>query len=178
MKVAYLEEELDKLSISESDNLVDKLGEFNRIKRQLEEFGTIVSNPVHKLLGKLPSSFESFKDNIYLRVPFPSFDEALGLLHDKCLSRKSSSKNDAAFLGQAKGKPKAKGNGNAKGKNASSNEAYKKGNKSSPSNKQEECSFCGRSNHTEERCFAKKRASKAAKDEVKSKPNSSSNNNK
>ena len=39
VKVARLEEELDKLSFSESDNLVDKLGEFNRIKRQLEEFG-------------------------------------------------------------------------------------------------------------------------------------------
>ena len=55
---------------------------YNRIKRQLEEYGTPVSNPVHKLLGKLPSSFEAFKDNIYLRVPFPSFIEALGLLHD------------------------------------------------------------------------------------------------
>ena len=115
-KVAHLEEELYKLSISESDNLVDNLGELNRIKRQLEEFGTTVSNLVHKLLGKLSSSFESFKDNIYLCVPFPSFDEALGLLHDKCLSCKSSSKNDAAFLGQAKGKPKAIGSSNAKGK--------------------------------------------------------------
>ena len=97
------------------------------------------------------------------------------MLHDKCLSRKPPPKHDAAFLGQAKGKPKSKGNGNAKVKNASSNEASKKGNKSSSSNKQEECSFCGRSNHTEERCFAKKSASKAAKDKVKSKPNTSSN---
>ena len=150
MKVACLEEELDELSFSESDNLMEKLGDFKCIMRQLEEFGTVISNPVHKLLGKLPSSFESFKDNIYLRVPFPSFEEALGLLHDKCLSRKSSSKNDAAFLGQAKGKPKPKGNGNTKGKNASSNEGFKKGNKSTSRNKQEECSFCGRSNHMEE----------------------------
>ena len=87
MKIARLEEELDKLSISESDNMVDKLGEFNRIKRQLEELGTHISNPIHKFLGKLPHSFESFKDNIYLRVPFPSYEETLGLLHDKCISR-------------------------------------------------------------------------------------------
>lgn len=177
VKVARLEEELDKLSFLESDNVVDKLGEFTRIKRQLEEYGTQISNPVHKLLGKLPSSFESFKDNIYLCVPFPSFDKALGLLHDKCLSRKSSSKKDAAFLGQAQGKPNTKGKGNTKGKNASSHEAYKKGNKSLSNNKQEECSFCGLSNHKEERCFAKQRASKAAKDEVKSKPSSSSTSN-
>ena len=97
---------MDKLSFLESDNLVDNLGEFNRIKHQLEEFGTIVRNPIHKLLGKLPSSFESFKDNIYICVPFPSFDEALGLLHDKCLSCNSSSKNDAAFLGKIKGSPR------------------------------------------------------------------------
>ena len=68
IRVARLEEELDKLSISESDNMMDKIGDFHRIKRQLEEYGTPVSNPVHKLFGKLPSSFEAFKDNIYLRV--------------------------------------------------------------------------------------------------------------
>lgn len=101
VKIARLEEELDKLSFSDSDNLLEKLGEFKRIKRQLEEFGTVISNPVHKLLGKLPSSFESFKDTIYLRVPFPSFEETLGLLHDKCLSRKPPPKHDAAFLGQS-----------------------------------------------------------------------------
>ena len=53
VKVARLEEELDKLSISESDNMMDKIGDYNHIKRELEEYGRPVSNPVHKLLGKL-----------------------------------------------------------------------------------------------------------------------------
>ena len=105
---------ISKLSISKSDNILDKLGEFNRIKRQLEEYGTTVSNPIHKLLGKLPPSFESFKDNIFLRIPFPSYEETIGILHDKCISRKSSKKQDSAFVGQAKGKPKPQNKGNAK----------------------------------------------------------------
>ena len=54
------------MSIFELDNLVDKIGDFNHIKQQMEEYRTQVSNPVHKLLSKLPSSFEAFKDNIYL----------------------------------------------------------------------------------------------------------------
>lgn len=131
MKVARLEEELDNLTKSKMDNMVDKLGDFNRIKRQSKEYGTMVSNPAHKFLGKLPSSFESFKNNIYLCVPFPSYEEALGLLHDKCLSCKSSSKHDFVLFGQAKGKPKPKGKGNPKGKNCSSKDTSKKGNQSS-----------------------------------------------
>ena len=35
VKVARLEEELDKLSITDSDNIMDKIGDFQRIKRQL-----------------------------------------------------------------------------------------------------------------------------------------------
>ena len=64
-----------------------KLGDFTHNKNLLEEFGSHVSNPVHKLLGKLPASFEHFKDTIYLRQPFPSFEETMSLLHDKCLTR-------------------------------------------------------------------------------------------
>ena len=71
VKLARLEEDLEQLSISESaDDIVVKLGgDFTRIKNILEEFGSYVSNPVHKLLGKLPASFEHFKDTIYLRQP-------------------------------------------------------------------------------------------------------------
>ena len=93
-KVARLEEELDKLSIFESENLVDKLGDFNHIKRQLEKYGTRVDNPIHKLLGKLPSYFKALNDNIYLRVPFLSYEDALGLFHEKYLTCKPSSKHD------------------------------------------------------------------------------------
>lgn len=71
VKVAWLEEELDKLSFIDSDNIMDKIGDFQRIKHQLEEYGAPVSSPIHKLLGKLPPYFEAFKDNIYMRVPFP-----------------------------------------------------------------------------------------------------------
>ena len=130
LKVARLEEEFDKFTIFESDNMVEKLGEFSCLKRQLEEFGTMVSNPIHNLLGKLPSSCDSFKDNIYLCVPFPSYEDAMGLLHDRCLSPKATkhfSKNDLAFLGQVKEKPKAKGKGNNKVKKASSEEVSKRG---------------------------------------------------
>ena len=30
---------------------MDNIGEYNRIKHQLEEYGTLVSNPIYKLLG-------------------------------------------------------------------------------------------------------------------------------
>ena len=84
VKIAKLEEDLDRGSLfNESDDLVAKLGEFTRIKNLLSEYGSQVSNPVHKLLGKLPNSFEHFKDTIYLRQPFPTFEETLSLLHDK-----------------------------------------------------------------------------------------------
>ncbi len=77
------------------------------MKNLLEEYGSNISNPVYKLLGKLPASFEHFKDTIYLRQPFPSFDETISLLHDKCLTRKQS-KADSALVAQGKGKGKAK----------------------------------------------------------------------
>ena len=51
--------------------MVEKIGEFNQIKYQLEELETSVSNLVHKLFGKLPLYFESFKDDTYLGIPFP-----------------------------------------------------------------------------------------------------------
>ena len=53
VKLARLEEDLERLSILASDDIVVKLGDFTRIKNLLEEFGSRVSNPVHKLLGKL-----------------------------------------------------------------------------------------------------------------------------
>ena len=84
---------------------MEKLGEFNHIKHQLEEQGSQVSNLVHKLLGKLPLPFESFTDNIYLGVPFSSYDEAVGLLLDKLLSREankpSNKSTNSAFMGNA-----------------------------------------------------------------------------
>ena len=86
-KLARLEEELNRLSM---DDIIAKLGEFTRIKNLLEEFGSQVSNPVHKILGKLPASFEHFKDTICLCHPFPSFEE-ISLLRDKCLTRKHES---------------------------------------------------------------------------------------
>ena len=113
VKVARLEQDMERLCFLEMDDLMEKLGEFNHIKHQLEEQGSQVSNPVHKLLGKLPSSFESFTDNIYLCVPFPFYDEAVGLLHDKLLSREankpSNKSTNSAFMGNAsstsKGQP-------------------------------------------------------------------------
>ena len=57
MEIAKLEEGLDKLSIFMFNNIVEKLSKFNHIKMQLDEYGALVSNPIHKLLGKLPSSF-------------------------------------------------------------------------------------------------------------------------
>ena len=66
-------------------------GEFQSIKHQMKEQGPKVSNPIHKLLGKLPSSIESFKDNIYLFVPFPLFNKAIKILHDdEFLSREKN----------------------------------------------------------------------------------------
>ena len=105
---------MDKLSISKLDNIVDKLGEFNCIKWHLEEYDTTIGNPIYKLLGKLPPSFESFKDNIFLCIPFPSYEEIVGILHDKCISRKSSKKQDSTFVGKAKGKPNQQNKGTPK----------------------------------------------------------------
>ncbi|MCO5548054.1 hypothetical protein L7F22_001510 [Adiantum nelumboides] len=164
VKLAKLEEDLDNLHFGESDDMVEKLGEFNSIKHQLEELGSNVSNPVHKLLGKLPSSFESFKDNIYLCVPFPSFDEAVGLLHDKFISRKPRKHNNFAFIGNSSSKGSSNNAKNTK------KDSKSKGNKPQASSTQaprKECSFCGMTNHTEATCNKKEQASKAAKEAVK-----------
>ena len=72
VKVAKLECNMEKLCFANMDDIMEKFGGFQIIKHQLEEQGSQVSNQVHKLLGNLPSSFESFK--------------AIGLLHDKLLS--------------------------------------------------------------------------------------------
>ncbi|MCO5595838.1 hypothetical protein L7F22_049889 [Adiantum nelumboides] len=130
-----------------------------------EEHGLSVSNPVHKLLGKLPASFESFKDNIFLRVPFPLFEEALGLLHDKMLTRKSTkaSPNSAYVSNTSSSKKK-------------SNKKDRSTTKDSPqTTSKAECGFCGCS-HPEHKCYAKRQASTAAKED-KAKKNPPSHNN-
>ena len=151
VKLARLEEDLERLSISEFDDIIAKLGYFTRIKNLLEEFGSHVSNPIHKLLGKLPTSFEHFKDTIYLRQPFPSFEETVSLLHDKCLTHKHN-KPDSALVAQGKGKGKAKFFKENKSKKAPSSDS-----------KERLCDFCGRTGHLEEKCFAKRDASKKLK---------------
>ncbi|MCO5560549.1 hypothetical protein L7F22_014164 [Adiantum nelumboides] len=169
VKVAKLEEDMDQLRIVEMDNMVEKLGEFNRIKHQLEEHGSSVSNPVHKLPGKLAPSFESFKDNIYLWIPFPSFEEDLGLLHDKIISCKSSKANHSAYVSP---------------NNSSSSSTRPPPTKDKPATKDSsqgqskvECGFCDRPNHPEDICHLKQKASKAAKEEIKTKSTPQSNNN-
>ena len=123
---------------------MEKLGEFNQIQHQLEEQGSQVSNPVHKLLGKLPSSFESFTDNIYLRVPFPSYDEGVGLLHDKLLSQEankpSNKSTNSAFMGNASSTSK----GQQKGKKPI------KTKETTSTKSKETCTFCGQNNHTKD----------------------------
>ena len=118
-----------------------------------------MSNPIHKLLGKLPASLEHFKDTIYLRQPFPYFKETIGLLHDKCFTRKHN-KPDSALVAQGKVKGKAKFSKENKSKKAPSSDS-----------KEQLCTFCGRTGHLEEKCFAKRDASKKLKEASKEKTN-------
>ena len=55
-------------------------------------------------------------------------------------------------------------------------ESSKKGSQFSSQGNKRECSFCGRSGHLEERCYAKQAASKAAKEEGKSQSTTSHTN--
>ena len=129
------------------------------MKNLLEEYGSNISNPVYKLLGKLPASFEHFKDTIYLCQPFPSFEETISLLHDKCLTRKHHEAN-SALVAQGKGKGKAKFSKENKSKKAPSLDS-----------KERICDFCGCIGHLEEQCFAKRDASKKLKEASKEKTN-------
>ena len=44
VNIAKLGEDLDNLYISKSNNIVDKFGEFNYIKVQLQEYDTLVQS--------------------------------------------------------------------------------------------------------------------------------------
>lgn len=63
------------------------------------------------MLGKLPPSFDAFKDTIYFRQPLPFFEEVLSYLNDKCVMR-GKCKADSAFVAQDKGKNKGGRGGN------------------------------------------------------------------
>lgn len=84
-KLARLAKELDKLTIFGLD-VMENIGEFTHFKRKTEECGTHLNNPVHKLLGKLPSFFEYLKDNLFLCEQLPSFEETVSIIHDKCIT--------------------------------------------------------------------------------------------
>lgn len=93
----------------------------------------------------------------------------MGLLHDKCLTRKQH-KTDSAFVSQ--GKNKGKGKFQRKGSSSNAKEASSKGGKDKDKDKdssKKECTFCDRRGHVEDRFFAKKVVSKKVKVEMESK---------
>ena len=70
---------------------------------QLDEYGTLVRDHIHKIFGKSPSSFESFNDSIHLCILFPTFKETMDILHEKCLTCKKSKSNvDIIIQGKRK----------------------------------------------------------------------------